>query len=157
MNFLKLVLDASAFISGFLPQEDEYYTVYDVIDELQDENSKERFSYFLSSGKIIIKEPDPKIIKNVDEKVQRTGDKLSLTDIKLIALAIETNSEIISEDYGIQNVSSIFGIKFNSIRESGIKKVIRWEYYCVGCREIFSKNTTICENCGNLIKRRPIK
>jgi len=76
VNFLKLVLDASAFISGFLPQEDDYYTVYDVIDELQDENSKERFSYFLNSGKIIIKEPDPKIIKNVEEKVQRTGDKL---------------------------------------------------------------------------------
>ena len=157
MNFLKLVLDASAFISGFLPEEDEYYTVYDVINELEDDQSKERFSYFLNSGKIKIKEPSLEIINEVLDKSQKTGDKLSLTDIKLIALAIETDSAILSDDYGIQNVSSILGVKFNSIRESGIKKVIHWEYYCIGCKQIYSKNKAICDNCGNVVKRRPKK
>ena len=155
MKNLKLVLDASAFISGFLPEEDEYYTVYDVIKELEDERSKERFSYFLNSKKILIKEPNLESINKVTDILKKTGDKLSSTDTKLIALAIETGSTILSEDYGIQNVSSILGVKFNSIRESGIKKIIHWEYYCIGCKKIFSKNTTICDNCGNMVKRRP--
>ena len=152
---MKFVLDSSAFIGGFLPEEDEYFTVHEVIDEVEDDQSKERFSYFLSSGKIRIKEPNSELVKDVTEKAQATGDKLSITDIKLIALAIELKSSIISEDYGIQNVSSMVNVKYKSIRESGIKKIINWEYYCMGCRKIYSKDKKTCQDCGSIIKRRP--
>ena len=155
MNLVKFVLDSSAFIGGFLPEEDEYFTVHEVIDEVEDDQSKERFSYFLSSGKITIKEPNSELVKDVTEKAQATGDKLSITDIKLIALAIELKSSIISEDYGIQNVSSMANVKSKSIRESGIKKIINWEYYCMGCRKIYSKDKKTCQDCGSIIKRRP--
>lgn len=155
MNLVKFVLDSSAFIGGFLPEEDEYFTVHEVIDEVEDDQSKERFSYFLSSGKIRIKEPNSELVKDVTEKAQATGDKLSITDIKLIALAIELKSSIISEDYGIQNVSSMVNVKYKSIRESGIKKIINWEYYCMGCRKIYSKDKKTCQDCGSIIKRRP--
>lgn len=155
MNLLKFVLDSSAFIAGFLPEEDEYFTIYGVIKELEDEQSKERLSYFLNSGKIKIKEPNAETVEEVSKKSQISGDNLSLTDIKLIALAIDLNSTIISEDYGIQNVSSIMKVKSKSIREAGIKKIINWEYYCIGCRRIYSKQKEICQDCGSIIKRRP--
>lgn len=155
MNLLKFVLDSSAFIAGFLPEEDEYFTVYGVIKELEDEQSKERLSYFLNSGKIKIKEPNAETVEEVSKKSQISGDNLSLTDIKLIALAIDLNSTIISEDYGIQNVSSIMKVKSKSIRESEIRKIINWEYYCIGCRRIYSKEKEICQDCGGIIKRRP--
>lgn len=155
MNLLKFVLDSSAFIAGFLPEEDEYFTIYGVIKELEDEESKERLLYFLNSGKIKIKEPNAETVEEVSKKSQISGDNLSLTDIKLIALAIDLNSAIISEDYGIQNVSSIMKVKSKSIRESGIKKIINWEYYCIGCRRIYSKQKEICQDCGSIIKRRP--
>lgn len=157
MRLLRLVLDASAFIGGFLPGDDEYLTVHDVVNELKDEHSKERFSYFVNSGKIKILEPKKELLEQVKIHSENTGDKLSSTDMKLIALSLETDSAIMSEDYGIQNICSILGIKFISIRESGIKKIIRWEYRCIGCKKIFSKETAICDNCGNLIKRKPIK
>lgn len=156
MNLLKFILDSSAFIGGFLPEEDEYFTVYEVIGEVEDDQSKERLSYFLNSGKIKVKEPNSEIVKEVTKKSQTTGDNLSLTDIKLIALALELDSAIISEDYGIQNVSSMMNVKYKSIRESGIKKIIHWEYYCIGCKKIHSKDKKICQECGNIIKRRPI-
>ncbi|KYC52714.1 MAG: Endoribonuclease Nob1 [Candidatus Methanofastidiosum methylothiophilum] len=155
MNLVKFVLDSSAFIGGFLPEEDEYFTVHEVIGEIEDDQSKERFSYFLSSGKITIKEPNSELVREVTKNAQATGDKLSLTDIKLIALAIELDSFIISEDYGIQNVSSTMNVKSKSIRESGIKKIINWEYYCMGCRKIYSKDKKTCQDCGSIIKRRP--
>lgn len=155
MNFVKFVLDSSAFIGGFLPEEDEYFTVYEVINEVEDDQSKERLSYFLNSGKIKIKEPNLEIVKEVTKMAQATGDTLSLTDTKLIALAIEMDSIIISEDYGIQNVSDILKVKYKSIRESGIKKIIHWEYYCIGCKKIYSKDKKICQDCGSIIKRRP--
>jgi UPF0271 protein len=155
VNQLKFVLDSSAFIGGFLPEEDEYFTVYDVIKELEDEQSKERLSYFLNSGKIKIKEPKTEIVEEVTKKSKVSGDNLSLTDIKLIALAIDLDSTILSEDYGIQNVSSIMNVKSRSIRESGIQKVINWEYYCMGCRRVYPKEKEICQDCGSIIKRRP--
>jgi UPF0271 protein len=155
VNILRFVLDSSAFIGGFLPEEDEYFTVYDVIEEIKDDQSKERFLYFLNSGKIKIKEPKIEIIEEVTKKSQTSGDTLSLTDIKVIALAIELGSSIISEDYGIQNVSSMMNVKSKSIREFGIKKIIHWEYYCIGCRRIYSKDKEICQDCGSIIKRRP--
>lgn len=155
MNLLKLVLDSSAFIGGFLPEGDEYFTVHEVIDEVEDDQSKERLSYFLNSGKIKVQEPNAEIVEEVIKKSQKTGDTLSLTDIKLIALAIELDSPILSEDYGIQNVSSVMNIKYKSIRESGINKMINWEYYCMGCRKIYSKDKKICQDCGSIIKRRP--
>ena len=156
MNLLKFILDSSAFIGGFLPEEDEYFTVYEVIGEVEDDQSKERLSYFLNSGKIKVKEPNLEIVREVTKKSQTSGDNLSLTDIKLIALALELDSAIISEDYGIQNVSSMMNVKYKSIRESGIKKIIHWEYYCIGCKKIHSKDKKICQECGNIIKRRPI-
>ena len=155
MNLVKFILDASAFIGGFLPEEDEYLTVYEVIDEVEDSQSKERLSYFLNSGKIQIKEPNPEIVKEVNNKAKETGDNLSLTDIKLIALALELDSTIISEDYGIQNISSILKVKYKSIRESGIKNVIHWEYYCIGCKKIYQKDKKTCQDCGSIIKRWP--
>jgi len=155
VNLVKFVLDSSAFIGGFLPEDDEYFTVHDVIDEVEDDQSKERLSYFLNSGKIKIKEPNAEIVEDVTKKSQTTGDSLSLTDIKIIALAIELDSPIVSEDYGIQNVSSIMNVKYKSIRESGIKKIINWEYYCMGCRKIYPKDKKICQDCGSIIKRRP--
>jgi len=155
VNLVKFVLDSSAFIGGFLPEDDEYFTVHDVIDEVEDDQSKERLSYFINSGKIKIKEPNAEIVEDVTKKSQTTGDSLSLTDIKIIALAIELDSPIISEDYGIQNVSSIMNVKYKSIRESGIKKIINWEYYCMGCRKIYPKDKKICQDCGSIIKRRP--
>ena len=155
MNIVKFVLDASALIGGFLPEEDDYYTVYEVIDEVGDDNSKERLSYFFNSGKIKIKDPNAKNVEDVTKKSQKTGDTLSLTDIKLIALAIELDCPIISEDYGIQNVSSTMNVKYNSLRESGIKKIIHWEYYCIGCKKIYSKDKKECQECGSIIKRRP--
>ena len=94
-------------------------------------------------------------MKKSPNKSQTTGDNLSVTDIKIIALAIELNSPLISEDYGIQNVSSMMNVKYKSIRESGIKKIINWEYYCMGCRKIYSKDKKICQDCGSIIKRRP--
>ena len=65
MNLVKFVLDSSAFIGGFLPEEDEYFTVHEVIDEVEDDQSKERLSYFLNSGKIKIKEPNAEIVEEV--------------------------------------------------------------------------------------------
>jgi len=156
VKLVKYVLDSSAFIGGFLPEEDEYFTVHEVIDEVGDDISKERLSYFLNSEKIKIKDPKQENIDKVVKKTMESGDNLSLTDIKIIALSLELDSSIISEDYGIQNVSSMLNIRFKSIRELGIKKIIWWEYYCMGCKKKYSKDKKICGDCGNIIKRRPI-
>lgn len=152
---LNLVVDSSAIIGGFLPEEDNYFTVSEVIDEIGDESSKERLLYFLNSGKILIKTPIEKTLKEVTKRSEITGDTLSITDLKLISLALDLDSVIITEDYGIQNVASTLGIRCKSIRESGIKKTINWEYYCMGCKKIYSKNKKVCQDCGSKIKRRP--
>ena len=49
-------------------------------------------------------------------------------------------------------MSSMLNIKFKSIRELGIKEIIQWEYYCMGCEKIYSKDKKNCEDCGVLSK-----
>lgn len=152
---LNLVIDSSAFIGGFSLEDDDYFTVPEVIDEILDEVSKERLLYFINSGKILVREPKENTVKEVIKKSETTADSLSVTDLKLISLALDMDSVILTDDYGIQNLASTLGVKCESIREAGIQKLINWEYYCMGCKKIYPKGKKDCDDCGSPIKRRP--
>ncbi|CAK9297837.1 unnamed protein product [Gordionus sp. m RMFG-2023] len=86
-----LVVDSTAFLLNapinVLGQN--IYTIQEVVDEIKDENTRQRLSVL--PYKLLIKEPQKEHFKAVVEAAKTTGDfsVLSLTDIKLIALAYE--------------------------------------------------------------------
>ena len=152
---MKVVLDTSAviYLNDFRSFE-EMFTVSNVIEEVKDKVSNLK----LSGLKINVVEPSESAVKQVKEVAKRTGDleKLSHTDLKVLAAAREHKLTIISDDYNIQNVAEKLGIKFISIFNRQITKLIRWKYYCKDCKKFYDDKTS-CPRCGLPLIRRPEK
>lgn len=152
-NKIKAVLDTSALIYlNDFRRFDEIMTVQEVVEE-----SKDRITALkLSSIDAKVMEPDSSALKEVKSVAKKTGDidKLSKTDLKIIALAKENNATIISDDYSIQNVAEKMQIPYLSVFSDKITKLITWKKYCNSCKKYFDSGRT-CKFCGGKLKRVP--
>jgi UPF0271 protein len=164
-----IVLDTSAFIAGFDPSSisEETYTIPEVGDELINGSmSKIRFLTSIESGKLIVIKPSSKYIDLVKAVSDETGDSgyLSKTDISILALAAQLKENghdpiIATDDYSMQNTAEKLGLKFASLANFGIRYQFHWILYCPTCGRRYPPNQkiTICENCGEKLKREPKK
>jgi UPF0271 protein len=154
------ILDASAFYAGvpFRSSNDCYTTslVYDEIRHIK--KNHDALGTLLETNRLKIREPDKESTKNAIIAAKDTGDfpQLSKQDISIIALCIEMNGEIISDDFAISNVVKNLGLKISPIMTQGIKDVGKWIHYCPGCRTNHT-NKKECPMCGTPLKRKLLK
>jgi UPF0271 protein len=150
------VLDSSVFIYH-LRISDAIYTVPEVIDELKSENTKIVLNILIEEG-LRIESPNSDEIEVVTEKSKSTGDyeKLSYTDLQLLAKALELNAVLVTDDYAIQNVAAHLGIKTQGILQTQIRKVLTWKRRCTGCGRYYEKGT-VCPVCGSEIRVKRAK
>lgn len=94
-------------------------------------------------------------LKRTKEAAKRTGDLhvLSSADLSIIALALETGGELVTNDFAVQNTAKSLGIKLE-IGSKEIKREIVWEWYCPACHARY-KGKKSCNICGTETKRRP--
>ena len=152
---MKVILDTSAIIYlNDFREFDEILTVPEVIEEVKDKTSKIK----LSGINLKVVEPNFIAVKTVETVAHTTGDleKLSQTDIKILALAKENGYTIVSDDRNIQNVAEKLGINFFSIFNEKISKFITWKKYCKNCKRYFDSGET-CPVCGSKLVRIPVK
>ncbi|MEM1981149.1 MAG: hypothetical protein QW788_01145 [Candidatus Hadarchaeales archaeon] len=154
------VLDTSALIGGFSPgrEEAEQVTVPSVLNELKEGISRFRLEAGLAGKKVKILEPSAEKIKEVSKLVEKTGDKLSKTDVELLALALSLwgegeKVEVVTDDYGIQNVASLLGIPHRGLLMPGIRKVVKWSRMCPACGRRYPARAKYCSVCGSELKR----
>ena len=165
-----LVLDTSAFITGFGPYLSSIpaiptYTIKEVLDELKNRELKMKVELSLSEGSLKLVEPTEKGLMRAKKMAEKSGDvsALSVVDLKIIALASDLKDEgfevaIMTDDYGIQNVSCLLGIPFAPAAESGIKQIIMWQKICTACRREFAPDFKgECPECGNKLKMAKVK
>ncbi|MEM2327034.1 MAG: NOB1 family endonuclease [Candidatus Bathyarchaeia archaeon] len=164
-----LVLDTSAFISGFDPLAlaEETYSVPEVRDELLDGSmAKTRFDASIETGKLKIIEPETKYIEQVKSISTKVGDigLLSEADLAVLALALKLKeagleSIIATDDYSIQNVAERMGLKFIPLANLGIRYQLHWVLYCPACGNRYppEEKVATCINCGTELKRKPIR
>ncbi len=154
------ILDASAFYAGvpFRSPSDCYTTslVYDEIKHIK--KNHDALGTLLETNRLKIREPDKKAKDAATKAAKDTGDfpQLSKQDISIIALGIELDGEIISDDFAISNVAKNLGLKISPIMTKGIEDVGVWIHYCPGCRTNHSSGKE-CPNCGTPLKRKLIK
>lgn len=153
------VLDTSAVIAGFVPglADAEQITVPEVLEEARDLCSKLELETAVLAGKVKVVEPSKNSLTKIKYKVKHTGDIVSETDIRLLALALDfksENTELITDDYAIQNLASLFGIPYNRVAMPGIKEVLRWEAVCPACGRRYPPSASKCLTCGSGLKRR---
>jgi len=154
------ILDASAFYAGvpFRSSEDCYTTssVYEEIKHIK--KNHDALGTLLETNRLKIREPSDESTKNAINASKDTGDfpQLSKQDISIIALCIETQGEIITDDFAISNVAKNLELKISPIMTKGIKDVGKWVHYCPGCRTNHPSGTE-CPACGTPLKRKLLK
>lgn len=141
------VLDSSAILNAFGFSFDQTFTTTPhVLKELKDLRSRSLAESAVSDGKLVLKYPSEAAINEVRKNV--SGEKLSQTDIRVLALAFELKEEIWTDDYSIQNVAQRMGVQFKAVMHAGIKKQKRFKKQCPNCKRFYSLSTSECEYCS---------
>ena len=155
-----LVLDTSAVIAGFVPglADAEQVTVQEVLEEARDLCSKLELETAVLAGRVKVVEPSKNSLAKVQTKVRHTGDVVSETDVKLLALALDlesTKAQLVTDDYAIQNLASLLDVPYKRVAMPGIKEVLRWETVCPACGRRYPPSVTRCQTCGSGLTRKP--
>ena len=154
------VLDSSAFYAGipFSSNEQSYITslIHDEIEHIKKDH--DAIQILIETKRLMICDPESQFIITVNDAAKKSGDFPNLTqgDISIIALSLQLEAELLTDDFAVSNVAKNLSIKVIPVMTNGINDVITWTYYCPACKTNFSKITE-CPNCGNILKRRPLK
>ena len=95
--------------------------------------------------------------KDAEIAAAKTGDlpRLSPVDLDIIAIAINSNETLYTDDYSMQNVCRFLGLDFQPVFNQKSKKQWFWQLKCIGCRatkEIEIEKEETCEICGSPMK-----
>jgi endoribonuclease Nob1 len=155
----KYALDAGAFYTGFvfLSSGYRYCTTQAVFDEVKHiKRSHGAIEALLESNNLQIQNLDTKSIKKVVAASRRTGDytKLSEADISIIALALQLEIVLVTDDFAVANVATTLKIPVKSVASKGITHTRRWIAYCSACSRAFGPNAKECRLCGNRLRRK---
>tara|TARA_Y100000590_G_scaffold133592_1_gene152758 strand:- start:2083 stop:2550 length:468 start_codon:yes stop_codon:yes gene_type:complete len=154
------VVDATAFYAGIpFTSENNFLTTSIVYDEIKHIKIKQDALEILQqTNRLQIREPSEDSIKKVIEIADKTGDRTTISkqDISIIALALEYETELITDDFAVTNVAEQLQIKTCPLMTDGIKIIGKWISYCSACGKQFSKEKE-CSICGNKLRRKLIK
>ena len=144
------VLDTCAFLSQKHP-DGKLITIPQIELELKNKQSLQYFSNLNEIG-LEIREPSNENLDIIILNAGETGDLavLSDTDLKILAIAHETKSTIVSDDFAIQNVALYMNLKYMSCSGKEIKELRKWKYKCSACNFISMKKNPECTTCGSI-------
>ena len=149
---MKAVLDSGFFFSD-CPIACELYTTPSVCDELIDIRSKGKFEKFSAEGlKVVSPSEGSKVMVLHAAKKTRDISVISETDCDILALALDLEGVLCTDDFAIQNVAGVLGIQTAPIIQRKAKR-IHWKYRCSGCGRYFDHDGE-CLICGSIIKRK---
>jgi endoribonuclease Nob1 len=155
----RYALDAGAFYTGliFLSSTYRYYTTQAVFDEVKHiKRSHGAIEALIESNTLQILNSGRNSIEKVVAAARRTGDyaKLSDADISIIALALQLEIVLVTNDYAVANVATTLKIPVKSVADKGITHTRRWIAYCSACGRAFGPNAKECRLCGNRLRRK---
>ena len=147
------VLDSVAFLTRRHPQG-ELLTVSGVEPELVNRRSREYHAQLAAAG-MQVSVADVAAREQVETTSQETGDGgvLSAVDTELLALALERNATLITDDFAMQNVAAALKIAWLPVETAGIARELRWRWTCVGCRQHWDEPHGECPTCGSELRR----
>ncbi|HEU04759.1 MAG TPA: PIN domain-containing protein [Nitrosopumilus sp.] len=154
------ILDASAFYAGIpFSTMDEFFTTSLIFDEIKHiKKNHDAIGTLMETKRLKISDPDAEFVDKIKAASKKTGDfnQLSKQDISVIALCLQMNGEIITDDFAISNVAKNLNLKVSPLMTSGINDVGNWIHYCPGCKKNFESGSE-CPLCGTQLKRKLIK
>jgi UPF0271 protein len=149
---MNAVLDSSFFFGEF-PIEGDLVTVPSVVDELKDIRAKGNFEKWCAQG-LRVQTPTEESSRRVIAIAKKTKDVavISPADRDLLALALDLGADLHTDDFAIQNVALVLGVKTVPILQRKARRV-HWRYRCSGCGR-YADHDGECQVCGAAIKRK---
>ncbi len=147
-------MDTSAILSRKFNLNQENLVVPEsVLDEIRLGKIARNMEW--QQGNLKVVQPLGSSISRVKDTAGETGDleKLSSTDIDVVAVALELGGTIVTDDFAIENVASRLGLKFLGADLKPISREVRWQFRCTGCGKRFSAHTRECPVCGHEVRR----
>ncbi len=149
----KFVTDSNIFYSG-IPFQTTFDYIYYITPDIQEEinHIKRRLdglNLLITAGKVIIHEPEIKILSMVRQKCRELGQmELSKADCSVIALSLQLHIPILSADYALVNAAKYFSLNILTPGKKNFvtKKTIK---YCSICKTFFDLKSSFCDKCGN--------
>ena len=151
------VLDATSFYAGipFSSQEQSFTTplVFEEIKHIK--KSHDAVQALIDLDRLKIIEPEQENTNFVLEKAKNTGDlsELSKEDVSVLALCVQLNGELVTDDYTVSNVAKHLNLKVIPIMTKGISKVLDSVYICPSCSKVFERISN-CPICGSKLKKK---
>jgi len=147
----KRVLDATAFFLD-IPLEGELFTTPAVVGEIVDARSKCRLEALSAAG-LVVTSPCASSLQIIGKAASVTGDEsvLSRADREVLALALDTGAEVVTDDFAIQNVAHHLGIPVVPLQQRKARKR-KWKFRCPGCGRL-AEGPGECPVCGSGLKR----
>jgi len=150
------VLDTSVLYYGKdLPLGFECVITPGVVRELDKEGMSARLELLMAT-RVRVSSPSERSLRKVSEESEKTGDsrRLSEADKELLALALDLDYELITDDYSIQNLARAMGIPARGFDQKGIAEVFEWQAKCKGCGKLFPADVRVCDVCGTETRTR---
>ncbi len=146
-----IVLDSSALFSMEDLPDGDCVCPPGVIGELR--KYKDR-RLDLWGDMLRVSDCSPESMEKVKEEARKSGDlgRLSPVDLTVIALGLDLDGVVYSDDYSIENVCTRLGIQYRPVGTGGIKKVEKWNYQCIGCKKWYKEKMDECPICGSPMK-----
>jgi UPF0271 protein len=79
---------------------------------------------------------------------------LSPADFSIVALALELDTVLVTDDFAVANVASVLGVSvIPATPGKKIRETRKWISYCSVCAKTFGGQKE-CPICGNTLKRK---
>lgn len=147
------VLDASAFYAGVpFAAPGPWQTTPAVLDEIRHIRAAEGLvDTMVETGRVAVREPGDGARGRVESALARTGDEISGPDASVLALALETDSRLLTDDYAVSNVAAELGLKVSPLMTRGPKERRVWRRACPRCGS--AARGPECPECGSPTKK----
>ncbi len=143
------VVDANVFIHGRGSYPfSKAITIQEVVDELQSSHGKN----MLRNADYEVRIPSSQEVEIVGTKSQELNSPTSEADEKLLALAMQLDKVVLTDDIALQNLALHLDIDFQGFLEDDLEEKVRWKKICKNCGNEVSQNR--CSSCGSTRLRR---
>lgn len=144
------VVDANVIIHGRGSlEEDRLLTVPSVKDEI-------RSSEALMKLEVLDLEtvtPGKETVEKVEKAAEELGSEVSTVDMELLALAIDTGEQLLTDDRDLQNLALAMDADFDGFMDEPVSEERSWVLVCENCGREVSR--TPCPRCGtDQVRRR---
>ena len=156
-----VVLDTSVLLSGHEPPPGRRVaTSPEALAEITPGGrDARRLSYWIAAG-LEERSAGQAACARVDEVANQAGTsrRLSAADRSLLALALELEAELWTNDHTMLDVARRLGAKARSVSTPGIEGTKDFRPRCAGCGRWFDASVgLVCPVCGSAVRDRPVR